>query len=196
MVWLFGQLNQRAVGQRIPPDHLGGVDLILILAVQRDLDLVRVFDDVIVRQDEAVPADDEPGARGHHRLLAGRPAIAAARRDLTPRAPRAARRLAEEAPEQIVGRPAAAAAEEVRQILRTLRRLGPDVDDDRRLRLRDVPECLRVEGPGDRRAVHRRRGEGLGRGSRRQIEPRGNDHSNRQRRHGNEQGVKQRSLAG
>ena len=54
-------------------------------------------------------------------------------------------RLSEEALEQVV-RPAAA-AEEVAQVLGALPRLGPDVDDSRGDRLRDVAECRGGQRP-------------------------------------------------
>ena len=78
MVRLFGQLNQRAVGQRVLADQLGGIGLIVVLAEERHFDLGRVLDDVIVREDQAVLADDEPGAGGDRRLLARRRGSAAA----------------------------------------------------------------------------------------------------------------------
>ena len=64
MVRLFGELNQRAVGQRIAADELRRVRLVVVFAEERDLDLGGVLDHVIVGEDEAVLADDEAGARG------------------------------------------------------------------------------------------------------------------------------------
>ena len=111
----------------------------LVVAVEDDLDLGRVLDDVVVGEDEAVLADDEAGAR-----RARRSARAGAGWLLPPPLsppwpwpwPPGS---AEEAPEEVVGA-AAAAAEEVLEVLRLRLHLGPDVDDHRRLRLGDVAE--------------------------------------------------------
>ena len=120
---LLGQLDERAVGQRIAPDHLGLVADVVVVAVEIDFDLGRAFDDVVVGEDEAVLADDEAGAGSEG--------------DLRARLLPAARRLAaEEALEQVV----AAAAEELGELLLPLPRLGPDVDDRRADGLRDVAE--------------------------------------------------------
>src|SRR5438270_297750 len=64
--------------------------------------------------------------------------------------------LVEEPVEEVVGQAAAAAAEEVGEVLvpRLHRRL--DVHHHRRLGLGDVAEGLGVDRSGDRRAVHRR----------------------------------------
>jgi hypothetical protein len=52
VIRLLGQLNQGAVGQRIAADDLGIVFLVVVFTVERDLDLRRALDDVVVRQDE------------------------------------------------------------------------------------------------------------------------------------------------
>ena len=62
---LLDQLDQRAVGQRIPADDTGlvAVFLVAFLAVELDTDLVRVLDDVVVGQDQpGGVVDDEAGA--------------------------------------------------------------------------------------------------------------------------------------
>ena len=95
------------------------IELVEVFAVERHFDLARALDDVVVREDQAVLADDEAGAGGHRGLLAAAPVVA--RRCPCGWSPRiaGAAGLAEEAAEQIVGRAAAAApAEEVRQVLR------------------------------------------------------------------------------
>src|SRR4029450_10100551 len=102
---MLEHLDQRAVGERILADHLRLVSDIRVVAEQPDLDLGRFFDDVVVREDEAVAADDEPGARRPRGLLALTPAAVALSALLTrfillPR-------LAEKAVEQIVRRSAA-----------------------------------------------------------------------------------------
>src|SRR5215831_7621732 len=58
---MFHELNQRAVGERVASDDLGGVG-VFVIQIQTHLDLDRVFDDVVVGEDEAVLADDEAGA--------------------------------------------------------------------------------------------------------------------------------------
>src|SRR5207237_8054399 len=113
-----------ALGARVAADHLRRIFLILVLAVERDLNLRRALHDVIVGQDEARLVDDEAGARGLHDLVA---------RTLALLLPLAASALAEEALEQIILiAAAAAAAEEVAQVLRPLPRPGADVGDGRR----------------------------------------------------------------
>src|SRR5688572_32567124 len=53
------ELNQGAVGQRVAADHLRLIKDVVVFVEERDLDLGGAFDDVIVRQDEAVAADHE-----------------------------------------------------------------------------------------------------------------------------------------
>ena len=151
---------------------------------------------MVVREDEAVLADDEPGPRSARRLLARSLASGAV-------APAAWRRLlvvvllarvAEEAMEEVVRR--SAAAEEVGEIVAPRFHLGPDVDDDGRRHFRDVPERLRVERAGDRSAVHRRDRDGLRRGRGREIEPRRDHHADEERGDHQEQCVENRGLAG
>src|SRR5688572_33427342 len=108
------ELNQGAVGQRVAADHLRLIKDVVVFVEERDLDLGGAFDDVIVRQDEAVAADHEAGAGRLRFLLArARPALTLA----------LALAAAEEALEQIV-----AAAEELRHLLRALARGAADVD--------------------------------------------------------------------
>ena len=188
----LGQLDQRAVGERIPADHLGGVGVVVFVAQKLHFDLGRVLDHVVVGQDEAVlRADDEAGAGGCRFLLALGPAAAPGIVLLI----LLARAGAEEPAEEVVRRTAAAAAEEVLQILRLGLHLGADVDDHRRLRLRDVAERLGVDRSADRRAVHRRHRDRLCRGGRRQLEPGGDDQRDGKRRDGGQQDVKERGLA-
>src|SRR5207248_2580459 len=71
------ELNQRAVGERVLAEHLRRVADVGVVAPEHDFDLRRVLDDVVVREDEAVLADDEPGAGRPRRLLARRFARAA-----------------------------------------------------------------------------------------------------------------------
>ena len=98
---LLDELDQRAVGELIAADQLRVVELVVV-AVERHLNLRRVLDDVVVGQDEAVLADDEAGARGALRSAAaggsGRAALVAGSGTSI------ARRVggAEEAAEQIV----------------------------------------------------------------------------------------------
>jgi hypothetical protein len=152
---------------------------------------------VVVREDEAVFADDEAGAGGPRRLFARRrPASASPLAGLSAAlivlVSAAAR--TEEPMEQIVR--VAAAAEEIGQVLRFRLHLGTDVDDDRRGHLGHVAKCLRVERAGDRRAVHRRHRNGLRGRARRQVETRGDHHAHEQRSRHEQQGVEQRGLAG
>src|SRR5262249_31325128 len=127
VIRLLGELDERAVGQRVPADDLRLVHLLVVLAVERDLDLRRAFDDVVVGEDEAGLVDDEARARGDRdfitRLLTA-PLAAALTTALTA----ALAAAAEEAIEEVV----AAAAEEVAQLLRALLRLGADVHNGRR----------------------------------------------------------------
>ena len=67
VVGLFGQLDQRAVGQRVASHHARAIPDVVFLAVQRDLDLVGALDHVVVGEDEAFLGDDEAGAGGHRR---------------------------------------------------------------------------------------------------------------------------------
>ena len=101
VVGLFGQFDERAVGQRIAADDPRVVLLAVVLAVERDANSRRAFDDVVVRQDEAGLVDDEAGAGRLHHLLA-RLLLAA----VAARLPRL--RLAEEALEEVVTAAAAA----------------------------------------------------------------------------------------
>ena len=74
------QLDQRAVGERIAADHLGGVGVVVFVAEELHFDLGRVLDHVVVGEDEAVlRVDDEAGAGGGRLLLALGPAAAARR---------------------------------------------------------------------------------------------------------------------
>src|SRR5688572_22998745 len=126
MVGLFGQLDERAVGQRIATDHPRAILLAVVLAIQRDTNSRRAFHDVIVGQNEAGFIDDEAGAGRLHHLFAWLLWLLWLLARL---------RLSEKAFEQIA---AAAAAEEVTQVLGALPLLGPDVDDSGGDRLRDV----------------------------------------------------------
>src|SRR5207248_6399342 len=110
----------------IAPHELGVV-LLLVVAEQRHLDLRRIFDVVVVREDVAILADDEAGARGARGLRT--PLIAAA-------VPVAAATLilllagaAEESMEEIVGR--APAAKEVGEVLGPGFHLSADVHHGR-----------------------------------------------------------------
>src|SRR5688572_22379936 len=109
VIGLVGQLDQCAVGQRIPADHTRRVKLVLVLTVERHLNLRGAVDHVIVGEDQPRLVDDEPGAGGAHGLFARLRALALSL--ALPTAP-ALRRAgkAEEPVEQVV---AAAAAEEV-----------------------------------------------------------------------------------
>ena len=113
MIGLFGQLDERAVRQRIAPDDPRLVAKVVVFTVQRDLDLVGAFDDVVVGEDQAFFPDDEAGAgRDGRRHVAIAFPVAA--------------RLPEEPAEQVV-----AAAEELGEILLALVRFRADVDDGR-----------------------------------------------------------------
>ena len=59
----LGQLDQRAVGQRVAADDLRRVAFRPAVAEEADLDVFRVFDDVVVGEDEPALVDDEAGAR-------------------------------------------------------------------------------------------------------------------------------------
>src|SRR5688572_3581053 len=131
MVGLFGQLDERAVGQRIATDHPRAILLAVVLAIQRDANSRRAFHDVVVGQNEAGFIDDEAGAGRLHHLFAWLLWLLWILARL---------RLSEKAFEQIAAA-APAAAEEVTQVLGALPLLGPDVDDSRGDRLGDVAEC-------------------------------------------------------
>ena len=60
---LLGQLDQRAVGQRVAADDLRRVELVVGRVEEADLDLGGALDDVVVGEDEAGLVDDEAGAR-------------------------------------------------------------------------------------------------------------------------------------
>src|SRR5205823_947418 len=112
-----------------------------VVAEEGDFDLRRVFHDVVVREDVAVLADDEPRAgraRGLllRRLTALTVAAAAGRGCLIVLAARSA----EETVEEIIRR--SAATEQIGEVLSFRLHLGPDVDDDRRRRFGDVAEGL------------------------------------------------------
>src|SRR5262249_18414394 len=70
VVRLLRELDERAVRQRIVPDQLRVVALVRVFAEERDLNLRGAVDDVVVREDQAVLADDEAGPRSDRRLLA------------------------------------------------------------------------------------------------------------------------------
>jgi hypothetical protein len=59
---LFEQLQERAVGQRITSDDLRLV-VVVFLIEELNLDLRGAFDDVVVGENEAILADDEPRTR-------------------------------------------------------------------------------------------------------------------------------------
>ena len=78
VIRLLGQLDQRAVGQRVAADHLGLVADVALVTVEIHLDLGGALDDVVVGEDVAVLADDEAGAAGDatcSRGAAGRAAL-------------------------------------------------------------------------------------------------------------------------
>ena len=56
VVGFFGQLDERAVGQRVAAHHAGAVPEVVFLAVQRDFDLVGALHHVVVGEDEALLA--------------------------------------------------------------------------------------------------------------------------------------------
>ena len=101
VVRLLRQFNQGAIGQRIAADDLRVVLLVVIFAVERHLDLVGPFDDVIVREDESRFVDDEAGPGGLNDLFT-RPCPSSSATRLL---------LAEEAIEQV------ASAEELAEVL-------------------------------------------------------------------------------
>src|SRR5207244_3632809 len=127
VTWLFRELDERAVGQGVAADQLCGIRCVVILAEERDFDLGRILDDVVVCEDETLLADDEAGARCHRCLFARRtPVASAAAAALASSALRrsvlfvgiAAARLAKEAAEQVVvAAPASSAPEELGQVL-------------------------------------------------------------------------------
>jgi hypothetical protein len=114
---------------------------------------------MVVRQNQPVFADDEACARRYRGLFPAPwiPALSLTLIVLIVAVTIA--RLVEKSTEEVFGA-ATAAAEEVREVLPPLLRLGPDVDHHRLLRFRDVAERLRVNRSGDRRAVLRREREG------------------------------------
>ena len=155
---LLGQLDERAVGQRVAADHLRRVFLVRILAVERHFDLRRALDDVVVRQDEAGLVDDEAGAGRLHDLVARLLALPSLALAL---ALALAAALSEEPFEQVVAA-SSAATEELAQVLRPLARFGADVDNRWRDRLGHVTEGRRRDRAGNRRVVERRRRDALG----------------------------------
>ena len=94
----LGQLNERAVGQRVAADDLGRVEMLVRIrhvgAEEADLDLVGVLDDVIVGEDEARLVDDEAGAGALSLSGASSSRGAASPRGLRPAADPAHRRSA------------------------------------------------------------------------------------------------------
>src|SRR5262245_62022234 len=158
MVWLFSELDQGSVSQRVLADQFRRIRLIVVLTVERHFDLRRVVDHLVVGEDQAVLAADDESCPGSNGRLLPRTRRTAS---LTTLATLPASRLilvvrllsAEKAMKEIVGR-LSAAAEEIGQVLAALLGLGPDVHHHRLLRLGDVAERLGVERTGDRRAVH------------------------------------------
>ena len=149
----LGQLDQRAVGQRIAADDPRFVQLILILAVERHLNrvapsttwlFVRMRPDLSMMN--PVPAACTMRSRG-------RGACRAVSRT----------RPAEEPLEQVVtgGSPSLLRRRRVEEILRALPGLGADVDHRRRHVLCDVAEGGRVNGAAEWGVVGCRRGKGL-----------------------------------
>src|SRR5712672_3530620 len=70
MIRLFGQLDERAVGQGVLTNELRGIRLIVVFAEERHFDLRRVVDHVVIGEDEAIlAADDEARSGGDRRLL-------------------------------------------------------------------------------------------------------------------------------
>jgi hypothetical protein len=150
-----GELDERAVGQRVVADDLCRVFLVATGADERDLDVHGPFDDVVVGENVAGPVDDEPRPGALRELIRRLPAPV----PLAGRTPR--RLLTEEAAQQIVAAAAAPTAEELGEVLRALARLRPDVHDGGGLRLGDVAERGGVDRTAERRAVHRRHGHHL-----------------------------------
>ena len=164
VVRLLGQLDERAVGQRIAADDLARrtpdrrprrrATPRSSVAPSTTWLLVRMKPALSMMK--PVPAACTTCSRG----CAG---AAAPGRRLP------AARLAEEALEQVVAA-AAAAAEELGQVLRALPRLGPDVDDRRAsTALAMSRNVVASTAPRDRRAVHRRRRHRLRGRLRRQV---------------------------
>jgi hypothetical protein len=177
----LGELNERAVGQRIPADHLRAVFDAALRVVERHRDLLGAFHHVVVGEDEPGLVDDEAGTGSlGARLRAAR----------TPPLAAVGRPLSEEAAQQVV-----AAAEEFRQLLGPRARLGPDVDDGGRLIVRDRTERLRVDRAGQRRAVHRRHVDRLRGGCRGQPPLRRDHHPDGDRGDSDQDGVEKRGLA-
>src|SRR5205807_5340218 len=97
----------------------------LVVAKERHLDFRRVLDDVIVRDDEAVLADDEAAAFGVRlRLALAAPALLAPRLFII--LTLSLRRLAEEPVEEVFGR--VPAAEEIGHFIARVH-LGANADD-------------------------------------------------------------------
>ena len=81
-VRFLDELKKRAVGQRIASDDFRFVVVLVLVVEELHFDLRRAFDDVVVRQDEAVLVDDEAragGLRGASRGCCRRGAAAALR---------------------------------------------------------------------------------------------------------------------
>ena len=147
----LGELNQGAIGQRVPSHDLRGVEVLVrvlhVHAVEAHLDLIGVFDDVVVGEDEPGLVDDEAraGSRLHRRVLFARRAAT------TP----ALWISIEETLEQVL------APREIGQLAAARARLRADVHDDSGLVLGDVPERGRVDRPAQRGRVRGRNGDGL-----------------------------------
>ena len=166
----LGQLNQGRVGQRIAADQLGGQEILAVThAGQLDLDLGRILDDVVVRQDEPGLVDDEPAAGALHVLFLRRAPAAAAARQLE--------------------------REHVAEPSHLPSRGRRDAHDGRAGLLRDRAKRRRVDRSGQRGAVRGRHADVAGEGMRHQIQPRGDDHPHGQGKNCDEHPVEKTRFA-